>query len=343
MSDTVEAETPETIYHFTQAEFGIQAILGRRLKVSLPLNGSLNDPNEWLFAKDSGDEENSEQEIMQEFLKYGCFVSFSGRSKYSDEVGLDPIFDPVMWAHYGSSKPTYHDGIALGFEHGNCNTVRLIDYTNERPSYKSLDKNGGSFSDIRFKKSLSWKYESEYRVAYDLNETRRATKIGKSWFVDDPIKTVEALDDKDTIYFAGFHSPLKEVVLGPNCSFSVEDILKMIVGLNDRLLRVYDFGSKPGFLSAQFCKSVRIVKLKYPDQNYSFEEEKSLNLEIKGHDGNTQAGGDIEADLLHKRYCNGYEIFHDLFGNYPSTTNRADNFELNPGFPLDWQINLYGK
>ncbi len=185
------------VYHFTSAKYAIDDIERQRLKVSR--FSELNDPFELLAAdllnpKHRQAFANFKQEVNE---KTGI-ICFSGAWG-----------NPLLWGHYAAK----HTGIALGFD---VSDELLIDvrYTSSRPKIQFDEINrrvvdGHQVLDkLISTKFTDWKYEDESRMYVRLDHA--SNDSGK--------------------YFVDFSSDLtlREVVLGMDCSLSVEELRKLV-------------------------------------------------------------------------------------------------------------------
>ena len=141
------------VYHFVNAQFGLEDIERRRLK--LALLGDLNDPFEW-FAMELGDPNlrhhfREVKHIQSESIGLLCFSK-----KWNN---------PVQWSHYADR----HRGICLGFDVP-CTALTAIQYVSARlPSDWVLEetdepaREAGMLAN-QVSKYSHWRYEHEVRV-----------------------------------------------------------------------------------------------------------------------------------------------------------------------------------
>ena len=185
------------VYHFTSAKYAIDDIKRKRLKVSR--FNELNDPFE-LLAADLLDPKHRQ-----------AFANF--KNEVNDKAGIICFSggwgNPLLWGHYAVK----HTGIALGFD---VSDEMLIDvrYTSSRPKIE-FDKinrrvvDGHQVLDkLISTKFTDWKYEDESRMYVKLDQS----------------------SNEKGMYFVDFSSDLilREVVLGMNCSESVEEVRKLV-------------------------------------------------------------------------------------------------------------------
>lgn len=147
------------VHHFVKAEFGIEDIRLRRLKIAT-IN-DLNDPFEFLGASSPNREIRRRFEIVKQ--------------KLSEKVGMLCFSrnwsNPVQWSHYADK----HRGLCLGFEvPSSC--LRRVAYSGRRlkPNIKALEGDW-SVAEPEMLKILTtkfshWRYEREVRCFAGLDE-----------------------------------------------------------------------------------------------------------------------------------------------------------------------------
>ena len=190
------------LYKYTMAEFGLSAIRERKLKVTTIADA--NDPNEWLPVMrdpETGFDWNANPEYRGQFRYmwshiYG-FVSFSGE--------YDNL---LMWGHYADK----FRGMVLVFNVIDESKVLKVDYKNSRFAMGTPEVGNPSANTIEEfirRKDPAWGHEKEYRALINLKAC-----------------TTKRLGNGDTIYFTPFELliTLKGVVLGSECTVTVEDI-----------------------------------------------------------------------------------------------------------------------
>lgn len=185
------------VYHFTSAKYAIDDIKRNRLKVSR--FSELNDPFELLAA------DLLNPKHRQAFAKF--------KDEVNDKTGIicfsGSWCNPLLWGHYAAK----HTGIALGFD---ISDEMLIDvrYTSSRPKIE-FDKINRRVLDGRrvldkliSTKFTDWKYEDESRMYVKLDHS----------------------SNENGVYFVEFSSSLilREVVLGMNCSETLNDVKKLV-------------------------------------------------------------------------------------------------------------------
>lgn len=140
------------LYYFTCAEYGLDNLRHRRLKISD--FSSVNDPFE-LLGIELGDK------------SVRRAVNFE-KSKISNESGLicftEDKYNPVQWANYADK----HKGICLGFEVSE-KLVRKVKYISERLDKSTLDEPDCN-ERLLITKFKNWKYEKERRLLLNLSD-----------------------------------------------------------------------------------------------------------------------------------------------------------------------------
>ena len=137
------------VYHFTNAQYGIDALSSRQIKISRI--SDLNDPFELLGT------DISDRRLRKAFLAMKKDLS----NKYGLLCFSQDWRNPLMWSHYAEK----HRGICLGFEVPSSLLCR-VNYTTKRSSSKSLYDD--SYSEDDFLKLIctkfsQWRYEKEVR------------------------------------------------------------------------------------------------------------------------------------------------------------------------------------
>ncbi|WP_018276551.1 DUF2971 domain-containing protein [Teredinibacter turnerae] len=182
------------VYYYTAEEFALSNIVNQRIKVSLL--DELNDPYEFLGIDVSDPEFRAAMKSGRDLVaKRAGVICFSKSWQ-----------NPIMWAHYGNK----HRGICLGFDIEDKH-LKEVEYLSDlvQPEVNMELKAGGLpphfFERLLNLKYKGWSYEDELRVHVPLDE-RHPTGY---YFTD----------------FAG-NMELKEVILGPRCLVSIEDVKK---------------------------------------------------------------------------------------------------------------------
>jgi DUF2971 family protein len=181
------------VYHLLPLKHAESDIVLRRLKVAR--FADLNDPFELLALSFK---ELAVERIVREF-----------KIKCDEHTGLlcfsADWTNPVLWSHYADN----HRGVCLGFDLGRSR-AEAVRYEDERilaqlgdpPNPLNLDENLQRL--LLRTKFRHWEYESEYRVFVPLKD---AISDGGSYFVP-----------------FGPDLQLREVVLGPLCKRSLDDL-----------------------------------------------------------------------------------------------------------------------
>ena len=183
------------VYYFSTKKYALENIRLNRLKVSR--FNDLNDPFE-LLAADLIDPRHRK-----------AFAKF--KNQLNNMAGIicfsNAWTNPLLWGHYADK----HTGIALGFD---VPDDMLLDvrYTSVRPKVefdeaKRIVVDGPNIVDRLIRtKFVDWKYENESRMYVKLDHTANESKI----------------------HFYSFSSNLilREVILGLNCTTSLDEIRK---------------------------------------------------------------------------------------------------------------------
>lgn len=168
---------PMRVYHFLPAEYALQDLERRRIKLSAI--DKLNDPFElWCVAQEN-------RQIRTALRKF--------KEEMSQRFGMlcfcEHWHNPVLWSHYSDN----HRGICLGFEVEE-RTLKPVTYVTERKNLQ-IPVTLETVNELLFSKYRDWKYEEEWR----------------SWF------RLEERDTSTGHYFYGFDEriQLREVIAGP--------------------------------------------------------------------------------------------------------------------------------
>ena len=177
----------------TSAEFGISNIGLGRIKVAR--FSDLNDPFELMALKFG---ERRVRELIRNF-----------KNEYDRRTGLLCFSanwtNPVLWSHYGSR----HRGICLGFDLKR-KIAQKVSYEDERilATLESEGELSENLQDVLLRtKFRHWQYEEESRVFVSLDDVLREDKLHFYEF-DDNVR-------------------LTEVVLGPQCSLSLDAVRRL--------------------------------------------------------------------------------------------------------------------
>ncbi len=183
------------MYKYYPAEYGRQAIIKRRLKLSTL--SDVNDPFEFAAI-------NTKNKSCRRLLKVWRdtfpaktgFVSFCENRK-----------NPVIWSHYAEN----YKGICLGFDVKE-NILNKIHYLPERVELSEAELEAACQDESRqynpsfcFTKFSHWRYESERRAVFPLDGS-------------DVIREENPRKEHKYLYFIPFGREfvLREVILGPN-------------------------------------------------------------------------------------------------------------------------------
>jgi|TARA_B110000908_G_C10196893_1_gene423386 hypothetical protein len=175
------------VYYFTSAEYGLQNLERRRLKISDFSN--VNDPFELLGI------EMRDKQVRKA-------VHFE-RAKISKKNGLlcfsEDKYNPVQWAHYADD----HKGMCLGFDVP-AKKLRKVEYVPERLPRETFNEAGHN-EKLLTTKFDHWHYEREHRLIIELKKY--------------------SLDSKG-LRFEEFSNDmvLKEVYIGCKADLSFDDI-----------------------------------------------------------------------------------------------------------------------
>jgi hypothetical protein len=200
------------LYHFTTARFALDDLRKKHLKIAT--FDDLNDPFELksvnlcnpLHAQAfDGIEGLSEGHKASVARKWGV-LCFSEKKT-----------DLLQWAHYADR----HKGICLGFDvsggKGKFGRVHYKAYRIAFPEEQNMDV---AFSwKLLSTKSKDWKYEKEWRVFLELQDSVTEEGTGRE------------------LYFADFGPELvlKDVILGASCKISVEEVRQAMNGYADEV------------------------------------------------------------------------------------------------------------
>ena len=185
------------LYHFLNANHGLDNIKRRRLKVAR-IN-ELNDPFEFAGVNFSDKStRDAFKRMKNEMNEQRGLLCFSTKWK-----------NPVMWSHYADK----HKGICLGFDVADT-SVGPVSYSGKRLAIeleklkKPRDLSVEYVTKLFFTKYTHWKYENEYRS-----------------FV-----TLEEKDKNTGLYFAEFSDrlTLKQVIVGAESQISRKQLAEAL-------------------------------------------------------------------------------------------------------------------
>lgn len=190
-----------TLYRFLAAKWALKTLREHRLHVSRI--SKLNDPFEWRIGAIADTPEHAR--IGRE-----AFDAFVGR--LDNQFGIISMCarnsDPVIWSHYADS----HKGIALEFEHLRTDDLHAVTYSHALPTFDvtrlqdnpDREYTGKILREALCRKSLTWGYEHEYRIHYNLHED--CEPDGDEFFI--PIPDVS----------------LSRVILGLRCDTTIIEV-----------------------------------------------------------------------------------------------------------------------
>lgn len=183
------------VYHFLPAKWALDDISNRHLKISEI--DDLNDPFElWCVAQENRRLRIPLRGFKNEMSKRFGIICFSKHWN-----------NPLLWSHYADK----HRGICMGFEIEKRG-LKAINYVRDRPNL-DLPPTLESIEQLLYTKCDDWRYEEEWR----------------NWF---------RLDERDgDHYFYPFDAlvQLREVILGPLCSITKEEINKALGGYSGNI------------------------------------------------------------------------------------------------------------
>jgi len=189
------------VYNLTKQKHALDNL--RRQRIKICLLDELNDPFELMgLALKNREARISFRNFKRQMNeKYGL-LCFSKR-----------WHNPVLWAHYGDR----HRGICLGFDVPTH--LRKIYYSAERlrivldTTDSGEELNEASMQKLLFTKYEDWAYEEEYRVYIELEDR----------------------DQESKLYFKDFGGDLhlKEVIVGPMCDVSYDEIYDIVAASSD--------------------------------------------------------------------------------------------------------------
>jgi hypothetical protein len=189
------------LYHFTHANFALEAIYKKRLKVAQ--FGDVNDPFELLSFDNSG------EGYAQVFVNYKAEVAeHFGMLCFSSEWNTI-----LQWSHYADR----HKGICLGFDVSQMGVkFGQVGYKPGKMPFPEKPTQEFMWATL-CRKYHGWKYEQEWRVFIELK---------------DPEYSACAKRD---LYFVDFKNELalREVILGVECAEPLSRIQNALAGYSE--------------------------------------------------------------------------------------------------------------
>ena len=193
------------LYKYMPADFGLEAIRTRKIKVTTILDA--NDPNEWMPVcpdPKNGVEDYHKNPRYRAQFRYWW-------ATHQGFISLSAKWDnPVLWGHYADKCR----GVALMFEPMEVNDrkVKEVKYCDDRyvlDEREIYSEDQDKINRLVARKARVWEYEKEYRVLADLRlcETKR---IGN-----------------DTLYFHPLDNPvikLTGILMGPESTVTCYDV-----------------------------------------------------------------------------------------------------------------------
>jgi len=159
------------IYRYLSAKRALETLESGELRVGRL--SELNDPFEFMPALASINPD-APHGLVDHHLS---FLVRDFDPKWGIICFSEEIHDPVLWSHYAEK----HQGIALGFDVFQDDTLIRIKYPDVRPTFDvigfgsmTVDDAKSMIWDILSSKAPSWKYEKEHRVFVDLASSRTA-------------------------------------------------------------------------------------------------------------------------------------------------------------------------
>jgi hypothetical protein len=186
------------VYHFLSAEYALDDIRRRRLKIAT--FDTLNDPFE-LWAVSHPD-----KEVRVGLRRWKKTMS----RRYGVLCFCRSWQNPLLWSHYADK----HRGMALGFDVRD-ELLRQVNYVHTRPRFKEVDE--PTMRRLLFTKFADWRYEDECRIYTRLKERDSKTRLFFADFNDDVV--------------------LREVIAGPLCE-TTKAAIERAVGKSSQQVRL---------------------------------------------------------------------------------------------------------
>jgi hypothetical protein len=211
------------LYYYTGKHWGLKVLWEKRLKLSR--YADVNDPFELLPYDRT-------RKRSREFWDKQVARLLS--SRYGFVCLSEDWRTTLMWSHYGEK----HTGICLGFDvlKDIAEQISYTDYLLADPVDYKKELRGVSMQVLQRALSYKfsgWSYEREWRV-----RVRLGTAI-------------------DGIYYKGFGDDvmLREVIIGPRCTLSVQDAVDAVRG---HPLAVEVFTARAAFGTFEVCRQQQV-------------------------------------------------------------------------------------
>ncbi len=166
-----------------------------------------------------------QQKLHKEWnQRKGCLLSVSEDAQ-----------ETVMWAHYAER----HKGGVIGIDFDNISPnsnrppgilMDSVSYSKDRPKINILEEPEGrvalkAFQKALMTKSVSWKYEKEFRAIFLVDELEKMQNQGLSNF--------RKLDDKDTWFLRLNPVSIREVIFGLYTEDSLKSYIRKLIERQD--------------------------------------------------------------------------------------------------------------
>lgn len=163
------------LHYFTTAQFGLDAIRDRRLKIA-----RINELNDSFDFMGLALKRRADRKVFRDW-----------KNGMADRFGLTCMsrnwHNPLLWGHYADK----HQGLCLCFDVAENDTFIEVKYRAERLTLSELgrdslaDLDENDMKKLIYMKFSDWKYESEYRAFSRLEEKDLASSLYFLPFSDD--------------------------------------------------------------------------------------------------------------------------------------------------------------
>ena len=156
-TDDRKAIEYKRLYHFTHADFALEDIKYRKLKIAEFKD--MNDPFELgCFKLPTREHRDAMKGIKKEFSEKCGLLCFS-----------EDWENPLLWSHYADK----HRGICLGFDVDSGGLCR-VSYKEQRPDFPnaSTDEFANQLYSAKYK---GWEYEREWRGSFNSAMRKRTS------------------------------------------------------------------------------------------------------------------------------------------------------------------------